>query len=77
MKISQAKIDTESENRKEEYRSCENRLGFVASGIYNPERTQLDEVEGNEISILPDLHRQPSFWRSNIAVSVPIIFLCC
>lgn len=77
MKISQAKISIESENRREEYRSCENRLGFAASGIYNPEQMQLDGVEGNGKSILPNSRRQQSFWRNNIAVSVPIIFLCC
>ena len=77
MKISQPKTSIESENRKEEYHSFETRLGFVASEICNPEQTQLDGVEGSEISTLLNLHRQPSFWRNNIAVSVPIISLCC
>lgn len=77
MKISQAKISIESENRREEYHNCENRLDFAASGIYNPVQRQLDGVEGNGISILPNSHHLRSFWQNNIAVSVPIIFLCC
>ena len=77
MKISQAKISIENESRKEEYHSCENRLGFAASGIYNPEQMQLDGLEGNGKSILPNSRRQRSFWRNNIAVLVPTVFLCC